>query len=78
MPLSRHIRADPVGGGAVNYSQHPMGGYVPNMPLNARDPYRELSKRPASQPLSEKDVLRMLPNQKCTRCGRPASMANHD
>lgn len=52
---------------AVNYTQHPMGSYVPNLPLNARDPYRQLSKRPASDPLNERDLLKMLPNQRCNR-----------
>lgn len=56
---------------AVNYAQHPLGGYVPNLPLAARDPYRELSRRPASEPLTETDLLSMLPNQRNTRCDLP-------
>ena len=45
-----------------------MGGYVPNLPLNMRDPYRQLSKRSASEPLNEKDILSMLPNQGQNMC----------
>eukprot|EP00892_Ulva_mutabilis_P007115 jgi/Ulvmu1/4776/UM020_0061.1 len=44
-----------------------MGSFVPNLPLAARAPYRELSKRPASEPITEKDLLTMLPNQRNTR-----------
>jgi len=48
---------------AVNFTQHPVASFVPNMPMAARDPYRELSKRTASQPISEKELVKMLPNE---------------
>lgn len=53
---------------AINYTQFDYGGYALNMPLCARKKYHELVDRPASEEISEKELLAFLPNLDMTRC----------
>jgi arachidonate 15-lipoxygenase len=44
--------------------QDPFGSFVPNVPLAARASYRNLSKRGKDKPITEKDLVRFMPNRK--------------
>jgi arachidonate 15-lipoxygenase len=53
---------------AVNFTQHDYGSFVLSMPLAGRKAYHDLVDRDPKNPISEKELLRFLPNLEMTRC----------
>jgi arachidonate 15-lipoxygenase len=53
---------------AINFTQHDYGSFVLAMPLTGRKAYHDLVDRDPKVPISEKELLRFLPNLQMTRC----------